>query len=487
MLSVAVFLPLLGALVLLFVPEAQTRAIRAIAMVFLSLSALAILIIAFGFHAGRGLQFVVDVPWMPALHVNYYLAVDGLSLVMLGLTALLGLIAAIASGGITERVKLFFILFLLLQTAMLGLFCAEDLILFVFFFDVMLIPMYFMVGIWGSGRREYSAVKFLIYTIIGSVVMLIGILALYFQTGQHTFSIPALAQLVTSHNLAVSWQDWVFLAIVAGFLIKLGIVPLHTWLPDAYVDAPIPASILLAGVMAKVGAYGLLRVSQYLLPVAAHNFATLLAVLGVISIVYGALAATAQHDFKKLIAYSSVSHMGFVLLGIAAGTQLAVTGAIFEMVSHGIVIGMLFLMAGVLYDRTHTREMARFGGMYASLGSAGGILGFAGMANLGLPTLSGFIGEFFVLAGAFTVFRTEVFWAILGIVLIAGFNLWMMQKILMGPEREEWKGLPHLNGRELLTLVPLMAVCILLGVLPNSIIHVLHLPVQQLVAHLGGQ
>ncbi len=487
MLSVAVFLPLFGALVLLFVPEAQRRAVRAIALVFLSLSALAVLLIAIGFHAGQGLQFVEDVPWMPALHVNYFLAVDGLSLVMLGLTALLGLIAAIAAHGITERTKLFFILFLLLQTALLGIFCAEDLILFMFFFDVMLIPMYFMIGIWGSGRREYSAVKFLIYTIIGSVVMLIGILALYFHTGQQTFSIPELARLVASRRLPVVWEDWIFLAIVAGFLIKLGIVPLHTWLPDAYVDAPIPASLILAGVMSKVGAYGLLRVSQYLLPSAAQHFAALLAVLGVITIVYGALAATAQHDFKKLVAFSSVSHMGFVLLGIAAGTQLAITGAIFEMVSHGLVVGMLFLLVGVIYERTHTRELSRFGGMYASLGSGGGILGFAAMANLGLPALSGFIGEFFVLAGAFTVFRTEVFWAILGIVLIAGYNLWMLQKILMGPEREEWKGLPAINGRELVTLVPLMALCVLLGLFPNSIIHVLHLPVQQLVAHLGGQ
>ncbi|HVB09025.1 MAG TPA: NADH-quinone oxidoreductase subunit M [Bacillota bacterium] len=484
-LSTAIFLPLLGALVTLFVPEAAAKTARAVALVFLSLSALCVLIIALGFHAGQGFQYVEQAPWMPALHVTYFLAVDGLSLVMLGLTAVIGIIAAIAAFGITDRVKLFYTLFLLLQTALLGIFCAEDLILFVFFFDVMLIPMYFIIGIWGHGRREYSALKFLIFTVAGSVVMLVGILALYFQTGQQTFSIPALAQLVTTQHVPVQWQDWIFLLIFAGLAVKLPVVPLHTWLPDAHVDAPTAGSVVLAAVMLKVGAYGFIRVSHYLLPAAASHFAAFIAVLGVINIVYGALAATAQHDFKKLVAYSSVSHMGFVLLGIAAGTQLAVTGAIFEMVSHGLVAGMLFLLVGVFYDRTHTREMTRFGGMYTTLGTGGGILGFAGMANLGLPALSGFIGEFFVLAGTFTVFRIAVFWAILGIVLIAGYNLWMMQKILMGPEKEEWKGLPRITRRELVTLVPLMAFCILLGLFPASIIHVLHGPVQQFVAHLG--
>jgi NADH-quinone oxidoreductase subunit M len=487
LLSVAIFLPLAGALALLLVPEGRDRAVRTVAVVALGLSAAVVLALAAGFHAGQaGLQYVERVAWIPALHATYFVGVDGLSLVMLCLTAGVGLVAAIAGFGIGQRVRLFYVLFLLLQTALLGIFCAQDLILFIFFFDVMLIPMYFLIGIWGSGKREYAALKFLIFTAAGSVVMLIGVLALYFRTGAQSFAIPELAAAVRAQALPLPWQLGVFAAIFLALAIKLPVVPVHSWLPDAYADAPVPASLMLAAVMAKVGGYGFLRISHYLLPDAARHFAAPLAALAVIGIVYGALAATAQHDYKRLVAYSSVSHMGFVLLGVAAATPLAVTGAVFEMVSHGIIIAMLFLLGGVFYDRTQTREMTRLGGMYSTLPLAGTLLGFAGMANLGLPTLSGFVAEFFILAGTFPVFRLAVWWAIVGVVLIAGYNLWMMQRMLMGPEREEWRGLPPVSARELATLLPLAAACVVLGLFPASVIHVLDQPVQQFLAHLGG-
>jgi NADH-quinone oxidoreductase subunit M len=486
LLSIEVFVPLAGALVVMALPREAKRAIRAVATAALAVPVLLTLALAAGFRYGApGLQFVERAKWAGVFHMSYFLGADGLSLAMLALASVVGLIAGVASYGIEERVKEYYALFLVMQMALLGVFCAEDLILFIVFFDLVLIPMYFLIGIWGHGRREYSALKFLIYTLVGSVLMLVGVLALYFETGAATFSIPGLARLAA--HLPPGVTEWIFAALIFGFAVKVPVFPFHTWLPDAHVDAPTPVSVMLAAVLLKIGGYGFIRIAFGLLPGAAHHFAYAIGVFGVVNIIYGALAAMAQTDFKKLVAYSSVSHMGYVVLGVAAATPLAVDGAVFQMLSHGLISAMLFLLVGVFYDRCHTREMARLGGMYTTLPVAGTILGFAGMANLGLPTLSGFIGEFFTLAGTWPVWPALVFWAVAGIVLTAGFNLLMMQKVLMGPPREEWDGrLPRLLGREYATLVPLMAFTVLLGVLPASMMSVFNQPVLRFVAHLAG-
>ena len=485
-LTVLIFAPALGALVVALLPAAAPRAIRAVATAALAVPLLVLVGILLDFrYRAAGLQFVERMPWIPQWHVQYFLGIDGLSLIMLLLTAVIGIIAAVASFGIGQRVKEYFIWFLLLQTGILGVFCAQDLILFVVFFDIVLVPMYFLIAIWGGPRREYAALKFLIYTFTGSVLMLVAFLAIYFLTGAQTFAIPALGALIQAH-ISHGVQLLLFGVIFLGFAIKLPMVPFHTWLPDAHVEAPTPMSVVLAAVLLKIGGYGLLRIALPLLPGAAHTLAPVLGVLGVINIIYAALAAMAQHDFKKLVAYSSVSHMGFVLLGIAVATPLGITAAIFVMVSHGLISAMLFLMVGVFYDRTHTRELSRLGGMYRTLPLAGTILAFAALANLGLPTLSGFVGEFFTLSAVFSSFRVLAFWAVVGLVLVAAFNLILMQRVVMGPVRPEWQDLAPVSTRELVTLVPLMCAVIVLGIVPAVLVNVINTPAAAIVARLGG-
>lgn len=487
LLTILIFTPLLAAVTVSLLPRDAVGVIRTVATAGMAVP-LAVLVAVFArFAYGRpGLQLITRLPWVSAWHVQYFLGVDGLSLAMLALSGLVGLLAAIASYGIDQRVKEYYVWYLVMQTGVFGVFCAQDLVLFVFFFDVVLVPMYFLIAIWGGPRREYSAIKFLIYTFAGSTLMLVAILALFFRTGARTFAMPAIATLASAH-VGPQAQVLIFLGIFVGLAIKLPMVPLHTWLPDAHVEAPTPISVVLAAVLLKIGGYGILRVAEPLLPQAAHTLAPLLAVFGIINILYGALAAMAQHDFKKLVAYSSVSHMGYVLLGVAAATPLGVDGAIFQMVSHGLISAMLFLLVGVFYDRCHTREFTRLGGMYRTLPLAGTMLGFAGLANLGLPTLSGFVAEFFTLLGSFGVFRALVFWAVVGVILTAGFNLIMMQRVLTGPERPEWRGgLPPVSPRELVTLVPLMAGCLALGLAPAPLMNVINTAATQLVVRLGG-
>lgn len=484
-LSLLIFVPLAGAVLVLFLNEKQHATIRTVATFIAAIPVVLVgMMWAQWDYSAVGMQFTEYHEWIPSLGVAYRLGVDGMSFAMLALTAFIGLIAVIASYGIEKRVKDYYALLLLLLAGINGVFAALDYVLFYVFWELVLVPMYFLIGIWGGPRREYAAIKFFIYTMVGSVIMLVGILALYLQTGAQTFGILELQQL--GAELPSNWQWGIFLAMFIGFAVKVPIVPLHTWLPDAHVEAPTPISVILAAVLLKMGTYGFLRISHPTFPEIAQSFAYVLAILGVINLIYGALAAMAQDDMKKLVAYSSVSHMGYTLLGLAAATVTAVNGVVYQMVSHGLISAMLFLMVGVIYDRTHTRDMRKLGGFYITMPIAGGILAFAAFANLGLPGLSGFIAEFFVLLGAYAVYPNLVYISLIGLVLTAAFNLWMLQKVLMGQPKLEWEGLPDINRRELITLVPLMALTLLFGLVPSILMNLINTPVSELVARLGG-
>ncbi|HHV54763.1 MAG TPA: NADH-quinone oxidoreductase subunit M [Firmicutes bacterium] len=468
MLTALIFLPLLGSLILLCLPRENHRALRGVATFFTAAELLISLLLVARFVPGQaGMQFTERYDWIPSLGISYHLGVDGVSLALLVLTALVTLLSAITSYSITERVKDFYVLLLLLETGMLGVFAALDYVLFYVFWELVLVPMYFLIGIWGGPRRQYAALKFFIYTLAGSVIMLVGILALYFGSGLGTFDMLALQEAGRSLSSHLQW--WVFIAFFLGFAVKVPIFPFHTWLPDAHVEAPTGGSMLLAGILLKMGAYGFYRISLPTLPDATQAFAVTLATLGVINIVYGAFVAMAQQDLKRMVAYSSISHMGFVMLGLAAMTPRSLSGAVFVMLSHGLISPLMFFLVGtVLYERTHTRIIDELGGLYNRMPVAAVVLAFGIFANLGLPGLSGFVGEFATLLGSFDVFRTLVIAASLGLVITAAYHLWMMQRVLMG-EANTVGGvglLPDISRRELLVAVPLMALILFLGVYP---------------------
>jgi len=485
MLTWLIFLPLVGALVLLAVPGRNVRALRAVATAVTGATLLLGLRLLTQFQPPLGgYQFVERLPWIPAASITYFLGLDGLSLPMVLLTVLLGFLACLASFGITTRVKEYFIFYLLLLTGMLGTFLALDLFLFYVFWEIVLVPMYFLIGIWGGPRKEYAAIKFFLYTLAGSVFMLLAILALALKATPHTFAIPDLA--LTGRSLAPGLQQLLFLGFFLAFAIKIPVFPFHTWLPDAHVEAPTPISVLLAGVLLKMGGYGLFRIALPLLPAAAHALATPMAVLAVINILYGALVAMAQTDFKKLVAYSSVSHMGFVLLGASALTQTGFNGAMLQMVSHGLLTGGMFLLVGVLYDRTHTRDLAAFGGLGARVPVYAGLLTVFSLGSLGLPGLSGFVAEFLSLLGAFPAHRLATALSVLGVVLTAGYILLMLQRVLLGPLNPKWQTLPDVTGRELATLVPLLLLTVAVGVWPSLVLNLQAPALQALLRQVAG-
>jgi NADH-quinone oxidoreductase subunit M len=467
-----ILVPAAGALLLLFVrdDEAHAPLVRKVALTVAGLVFAESLLLWAAFDpSSADFQFVERYAWMPAFGISYALGVDGISLLLVVLTGFLTPLALLSSWeSVRRRTRAFSMLILLLEAAMIGVFLSLDLFLFYVFWDAMLIPMYFLIGIWGYDQRVYAAIKFILYTLAGSVLMLLAIIGLAAlhdaAAGGYSFDLQALSELTVPARL----QFWFFLAFALAFAIKVPLFPFHTWLPDAHVQAPTAGSVILAGVLLKMGTYGLLRFAFPLFPAAATFFAPYLAALAVVGIVYGALVAMVQPDLKKLVAYSSVSHLGFVVLGIAAMNVQGVQGALFQMLAHGVSTGGLFLIVGMLSDRRHTRLIAEFGGLKAVTPRLVAAFLIVTLSSIGLPGLNGFVGEFLILLGAFRWDPRFAAVAVLGVILSATYMLWMFQRVNYGPVvNERNRSLPDLAPREWALLVPIVALAILMGVLPN--------------------
>jgi NADH-quinone oxidoreductase subunit M len=479
-LTFVTFLPVAGMIVLLALPGSRTKAIKIAANVLTGLEFAATLLILTRFDASAGeMQLVERLPWIKAVGAQYLLGVDGISLLLVLLTSLLTFVATLSSwGAVKGRVKEFYVFLLLLETGMIGVFLALDLLLFYVFWEVVLVPMYFLIGIWGGERRLYAAIKFFLYTLFGSVAMLIGILVL--RAAHQTFDWTAM--IAAGPVISPALQGWIFLAFFLGFAIKVPMVPFHTWLPDAHVEAPTAASVLLAGVLLKMGAYGFLRFSLPLLPDAARRYAPVMAVLALVAIVYGALVSLMQKDMKRLIAYSSVSHMGFIMLGLFALTPMAAKGAVLQMINHGLSTGALFLVVGIVYERRHTRLIAEFGGLSSRMPVYAAVFLVMTMSSIGLPGLNGFIGEFMILMGTFPVSWLWTAVAATGIVLGAAYMLWLYQRVMFGkivqPANES---LRDLTVREFATFLPLIVLVFWIGIFPKPFLDILDKPVERIV------
>jgi NADH-quinone oxidoreductase subunit M len=488
LLAATVLVPLLCGIAISLIPESASRFARPAALVVSGVVLACATVLWLRFDTSTSaMQFEFVRPWIPGLGTSFHIGVDGLSLPLLWLTGLLTLLAVIASRSISDRVRQYFTLLLMLEAGLCGVFIALDLILFYLFWEVVLIPMYFLISIWGGPRRAYAAVKFFLYTLAGSLAMLAGILALYLATanlsGTPTFDMLAIAE--KAPGLAVGTQTAIFIAIAVGLAVKVPVFPLHTWLPDAHVEAPTAVSVLLAGVLLKMGGYGFLRLGPGMLPAGFSAIAPVLGVLAAISIVYGAAVALVQTDLKKLVAYSSISHMGYVMLGISAATTAGFTGASVQMFSHGLIAGLLFLLVGAVYERAHTREISAFGGIAKITPILAGTLVFASFASMGLPGLSGFIGEFMVLVGTFPVFPWLAVIAAAAVILTVGYLLWMLRRVTFGPVNEERLGMPEMTLSEALTMAPLCVLIVAVGIFPQALVGVMQASVAALMTMLA--
>ena len=482
-LSLTTFLPLIGAALIMLVrgDEATTaRNARNVALVTSLVTFVLSVLIWVNFdRSDPGFQFEEKAEWMPALHIGYRMGVDGISMTFVLLSTLLTPICILASWeAITTRVKEYMIAFLALETLMVGTFCALDFVVFYVFFEGVLIPMFIIIGVWGGARRVYSAFKFFLYTLVGSVLMLLAILAMYGKAG--TTDIPTLMQ--TAFNPGM--QKYLWLALFASFAVKVPMWPVHTWLPDAHVEAPTAGSVILAGVLLKMGAYGFLRFSIPMLPDASVYFTPLVYTLSVVAVIYTSLVALAQEDMKKLIAYSSVAHMGFVTAGIFSLTQQGVDGALFQMLSHGIVSGALFLCVGVVYDRLHTREIARYGGLVNNMPRYAFAFMIFTMASVGLPGTSGFVGEFLVMVGVFKANNWVAFFIATGVILGAAYMLWLYRRVIFGTlDKEDLKAFLDLSPREVAVFAPLIVIVFWMGIYPVSFTEIFGPSVENLISN----
>ncbi|MBK9470971.1 MAG: NADH-quinone oxidoreductase subunit M [bacterium] len=493
-LSWMTFFPVIGAAVIAFIPGGRKEIIKTVAAAAAAVPLVLAVQLFMNFDRGSaGLQFVEHYSWIKSFNIEYFMAVDGLSMPMMLLTALLSFLCIFASWNIEKATKGYFAMFLILEAGMFGVFCALDFFLFYVFWEVMLLPMYFLIGIWGGPRREYAAIKFFLYTLAGSVLMLLAMIAFYLNvsdpvTGGHTFNMVHMFD-QNNHSpwlMATNVRHMLWLALFIGFAIKVPVFPFHTWLPDAHVEAPTAVSVILAGVLLKMGTYGLLRISYPMLPDQAMWFRYALATLGAINILYGAYCAMAQKDMKKLVAYSSVSHMGYVLLGMAAMNEAGLNGAVLQMFNHGTITAMMFLCVGVIYDRAHTREISAFGGLGMQMPRYFSFFSFALFAALGLPGLSGFVSEAMIFIGAFPAFRTITIISALGIIIGAAYVLWMLQRVFLGPKNDKWDNLPDINAREMFTLIPIGILVLLFGVYPMPVLDLMKVTLNNLVKVVAG-
>ena len=461
LLSLLVFLPVAGAVVVAFTRRGEESLQKTIGLVVAGLVFLLSLSAVYGFRDVSGMQFTVRRPWIPAWGISYHVGIDGLSLWLVILTTFLTPLCLLGSWTqITTRVREFVVFMLLLEAGMIGVFVALDLFLFYVFWEAMLIPMYFLIGIWGHERRIYAAVKFFLYTFAGSVLMLVAFLVLYKRAGLGTFGIQALA----AAPVEPAYQTWLFLACAIAFAIKVPMWPFHTWLPDAHVEAPTAGSVILAGVLLKMGGYGFLRLALPLFPDAAVRFAPAVGALAVVGIIYGALVSLVQPDLKKLVAYSSVSHLGFVMLGIASLTTTGLVGSVYQMLNHGVSTGALFFLVGMLYDRRHTRLISEFGGLKAVMPWYFAVFLIISLSSIAVPGTNGFVGEFLILLGSWSFSPWLVVLSSLGVVLAAGYVLWMVKRVFYGEvTNPKNQGLPDLSAREAAVVVPLVLLALFMG------------------------
>ncbi|MBF0506902.1 MAG: NADH-quinone oxidoreductase subunit M [Nitrospirae bacterium] len=482
-LSTVIFLPVVGALIILLMQRSNEGLIKWSALTFSIINFILSIPLFTSFNkTTAAMQFTEKYKWIPGWNINYALGVDGISVLFVLLSTLLTVLCVSVSWkSVKQKTKEFFAALLLIEGSMIGVFCSVDLFLFYIFWEAMLIPMYLLIGVWGGPNRIYAAIKFFLFTLVGSVLMLIGIIVLYFNTGK---SFDILQMMVT--NYPFNLQLILFWAFFAAFAVKVPMFPVHTWLPDAHTEAPTAGSVILAGVLIKMGAYGFLRFSMPILPEATKAMAPAMMVLSVIGIIYGAVICLGQTDLKRLIAYSSVSHMGFVTLGIFALNIQGLQGGILQMLNHGIVTGALFLCIGMIYDRTHTRQIADYGGAATIFPVYAAIFMVFTLASIGLPSTNGFVGEFLIILGGFTASKTVGTISALGIIIGAGYMLWLYQRVFFMEVNPKIQGHNDIDLREILTLVPLIILVFWIGVYPNTFLSFMDVSVQHLIERLNS-